>query len=208
MYESREPVTETDPAAAAAGVVAWLGARDQVERELRDAVGGQASHRDDTLARMADVLQATAHGLGQEAAAVWAGVPVRVLESWLRRDPAFASAVRSAAALSAAHGLRPGGEATPAMVRVVIAALGQGVTWPAAARAAGLTPYRLRQLWKASPVLVALVDAARRTRPRKSKGYVPAAYWPRRAGWAANAYNYRLVQLDDPALPVPHAQDT
>ncbi|MFI1031471.1 hypothetical protein [Streptomyces sp. NPDC020951] len=181
---------------------------DQVERELRDAVGAPSSHRDDTLTRMADVLQATAHGLGQEAVAVWAGVPVRVLESWLQQDPAFASAVQSAAAPATAHGIQSGGETTPAMLRVVLAALGQGASRPTAARASGLSPYRLRQLWRASPFLVALVDAARRVRPRKSKSkeFVPGSCRSRLAGRAQSEYTYRLVRLGAPALLPPHTQ--
>ncbi|MGW6013101.1 hypothetical protein [Streptomyces sp. NPDC055210] len=185
--------------------MAWLGAREQVERDLRDALGGQSSLRDDTLAKMADVLQATANGLGQEAAAVWAGVPGRVLQNWLKQDPAFASALEAATALAAAHGLGTGREATPAMLRVAAVAFIRGADWSTAARAAGFKPYRLRQLVRASPALGALLDAARNARPRKHRNPPRASRRSGVAGRAANEYGYRLVRLDDPALPLPPA---
>ncbi|MFK0172028.1 hypothetical protein ACIQU5_24865 [Streptomyces sp. NPDC090306] len=187
--------------------MAWLGGRDEVDRELSRALGEQPSQRDETLSRMADVLQATAQGLGQEAAAVWAGVPNRVLEGWLRKDPAFAAAVRSAAALADAHGITPGGEPTPAMIRVVLVALSRGTDWPTAARTAGFTLYRLRRLWRTSPSLVQLANTARMARPRLPRGPAPASGRPGPAGRPAREQGYRLVRLNDPAQPPPHPED-
>ncbi|MBQ0854660.1 hypothetical protein J8N05_41600 [Streptomyces sp. BH-SS-21] len=152
---------------------------------------------------MADVLQATANGLGPEAAAVWAGVPGRVLQSWLKQDPAFACALEAAGALATAHGLGTGREATPAMLRVATVAFTRGADWSTAARAAGFKPYRLRQLLRASPALGALVHAARNARPRKPRNPPRASRRSVLAGRAANEYGYRLVRLDDPALPLP-----
>lgn len=194
---------------AAAEVVAWLRAREGMERELGEAAGEKPSQRDATVSRMADVLQAVTHGLGQEAAAVWAGVPPQVLRTWLDQDPAFATAVASAASLADAHGLRPGGPTTPAMVRVAVLAISQGETWQTAARWAGLTPWGFRQLSGTSPVFAAMTRAARKLQPRRSKHFVPTTYRPRRPGRPASRnQGYRLVRMDDPVLkPPPSAED-
>ncbi|WNI20930.1 hypothetical protein [Streptomyces sp. ITFR-16] len=199
MYESRRPDADAVTAATpqAEHAVEWLAAREDVEQVFRATLEGIPSERDERLARMADVLQATAQGLGPEAAAVWAGVPARLLQQWLATDAAFASAVRAASALASAHGLAPGGRRTPAMLRVVVLALSRGETFDAAAGVAGLTPHKLRLLWRASPTLVALVEAARRSRPRTRKSYVPAAYRPRKPGRPSPGTGYRLVQRDD-----------
>ncbi|MFD4539471.1 hypothetical protein [Streptomyces bauhiniae] len=107
MPESRRPVAESVRAAVpqAERVLAWLAAREDVERILRIPLGGLPSERDERLARMAEVLRATAQGLGPSAAAVWAGAPEHLLRQWLERDPEFASAVRAASALAAAQRL-------------------------------------------------------------------------------------------------------
>ncbi|MFE2145648.1 hypothetical protein ACFXA3_28615 [Streptomyces sp. NPDC059456] len=189
-------------AAEAGRVVEWLGARDRVERALESSLGGLPCERDETVSRMADVLQATARGLGPEAAAVWAGVPDRVLQGWLAGDPAFAAALEAAAALAAAHGLEAGGSTTPAMVRVVVLALSRGATWPEALAVAGFAHRSFRRLSDAHPLLAALVEAARRARPRRSKKFVPATYRPRRPGQASPRPNaFRLVQRDDAKAP-------
>ncbi|MFF3559314.1 hypothetical protein ACFYXS_04640 [Streptomyces sp. NPDC002574] len=195
-----EPDDEA-PDGPAARVVAWLTARDVIERDLHDALGGRVSQRDDTVSRMADVLQATAHGMAPEAAAVWAGVPYPVLRTWLEQDPAFATAVTSAAALAAAHGMRPAGAATPAMVRVAVLAISRGENWQSAARLAGFTPWTFRRLCGTSPAFGAMTRAARKLRPRRSKHFVPATFRPRRPGQTAGKeQGHRLVRLDDPVL--------
>ncbi|MEU1618750.1 hypothetical protein ABZ479_15815 [Streptomyces sp. NPDC005722] len=206
--ESDEHVAQ-DSDGAAAEVMAWLRARETVEYELGKAVGEKPSQRDATVSRMADVLQAVTHGLGQESAAVWAGVPPRILQTWLDQDPAFAAAVTSAASLAAAHGLRPGGAATPAMVRVAVLAIGQGATWQTAARLAGLTPSGFRRLLSTSPAFAAMTRAARKLQPRRSKHFVPASYRPRRPGRpASTSHGYRLVRMDDPVLkPQPRDEN-
>ncbi|MDX2701240.1 hypothetical protein PV350_00040 [Streptomyces sp. PA03-6a] len=197
-----------EPDGAAAEVVAWLRAREGMERELGKAAGEKPSQRDATVSRMADVLQAVAHGLGREAAAVWAGVPHRILQTWLDQDPAFATAVASAASLADAHGLRPGGATTPAMVRVAALAISQGETWQTAARWAGLTQWGFRQLCSTSPVFAAMTRAARKLQPRRSKHFVPTTYRPRRPGRpAGRSQGYRLVRMDDPVLKPPPPEE-
>ncbi|MFY4720884.1 hypothetical protein [Streptomyces sp. LaBMicrA B280] len=200
MSESRRPDADLVGKAVpqAERVLAWLAARDEVEEACRDPLGGLPSARDDRMARMADILQATAQGLGPRAAAVWAGVPEQLVQQWLDHDKDFALAVRAASKLAAAHGLEPGGTKTPAMIRVVILALRKGCSWTDAAEIAGIGSSKLRRMWRSSPVLVALVDAARRPRPRTPRTYVPPFYRPRRPGHAAPANGYRLVRREDP----------
>ncbi|WP_260823520.1 hypothetical protein [Streptomyces sp. CS-7] len=200
MYESKRPDVESVKAALpqAEQVVEWLAARDQAEQTIRASLGGLPGEREVRLARMADVLQATAQGLGPQAAAVWAGVPEHLLQQWLANDVDFAAAVRAASALASVNGLEPGEPKTPAMIRVVILAMTGGESFETASEVVGLSPYKLRKLWHASPTLVALVDAARRVRPRKPRAYVPSTYRPRRAGpKPPSASRYRLVQRDE-----------
>ncbi|MEU8488875.1 hypothetical protein [Streptomyces sp. NPDC048641] len=141
MYEIRRPSAESVAAtdSQAEQVVEWLAAREGVEQTLRAPLDALPSERDERLARMADILQATAQGLGPQAAALWAGVPEHLLQQWLANDPDFTSAVEAASALATANGLEPGGKKTPAMLRVVVLALSQGATFEAAARVAGLS---------------------------------------------------------------------
>lgn len=195
MYEPED----TDSGRRAAHVVAWLSARDEVENALREPLGGLPSQQDETASRMAAVLQATALGLGPDAAATWAGVPDRVLHNWLEKDAVFAAAVTSAGELAAAHGAHLPGKVTAAQLRVVVIAVSRGETWPVAARLAGLSTHQYRKLWGASPAMVALVNAARSVRPRKSKHLAAPA---RRRLWPASAdrKSYRLVRRDDPPV--------
>ncbi|MFD8418263.1 hypothetical protein [Streptomyces sp. NPDC059668] len=196
MYEPEGP----ESGRRAAHVVAWLSAREEVEDALREPLGGLPSQRGETASRMAGVLEATALGLGPDAAALWAGVPGRVLHGWLEKDPVFAAAVKAAGELAAAHGPRPRGRVTAAQLRVVVIAISRGETWPVAARLAGVSTHQYRTLWAASPAMVALVNAARSVRPRKVKH--PAAPAHRRP-WPASTdrKSYRLVRRDDPPVP-------
>ncbi|MFD0020233.1 hypothetical protein [Streptomyces sp. NPDC058382] len=195
MYESRRPGTDfvTPAAPPAERVMEWLTAHESVEQAFRAPLDGIPNERDERLARLADVLRATAQGLGPRAAATWAGVPEPLLQQWLATDPEFAAAVRAASALASAHGVEPGGKMTPAMLRVVVVALSKGETFATAAETAGLTPHKLRLLWRESPALVALMDAARRTRQRKPKSYLPTTYRPRKPGRPTPTAGYRLV---------------
>ncbi|WP_037801486.1 hypothetical protein [Streptomyces sp. LaPpAH-108] len=199
MPESRRPDAESvrNALPQAERVMAWLAAREEVGRTLRLPLGGLPSERDERLAHMADVLQATAQGLGPKAAAVWAGIPEHLLRQWLENDRDFASAVRAASSLASAHGLEPGAR-TPAVIRVVLLALSDGMPWGTAAAVAGLSGHRLRQLWRASPTLVALVDLARRARPRGPRTYVPLHRRPRTPGRkpTGQGAGYRLVQRE------------
>ncbi|CAM5726861.1 hypothetical protein SALBM311S_03805 [Streptomyces alboniger] len=200
MFESRRPDDEAVRSVVpqAEHVVDWLAARDEIEHTLRASLGGLPSEREERLARMADVLQATAQGLGPQAAAVWAGVPEHLLQQWLTSDQKFADAVRAASTLAAANAHGPGEPKTPAQIRVVVLALCKGATFEEAAQTAGLRTHQLRRLWRASPILVALVETARRARARKPKTYIPSTYRSRRPGRATPANGYRLVQRDDP----------
>ncbi|MEU8764820.1 hypothetical protein [Streptomyces sp. NPDC048659] len=200
MYEPNEPEprpADTPPDARRAAE--WLRDGGAVERILQDALGGPPDERDVTLARMGGVLQATAQGLGPAAAAVWAGVPPHVLEEWTDRDPAFATALCAARALAAAHGVRAGEQHTPAMLRVLLVALGNGSTDSEAVRLAGFRPQRFRALHRASAALQALVAAARALRTSRRVGYVPSAYRPRRPGRKPPAdRSFRLVRRAAP----------
>ncbi|MFJ9894581.1 hypothetical protein ACIQPR_14810 [Streptomyces sp. NPDC091280] len=197
--ESRRPGAEAVSAAVprAEQAVEWLAARGEVEQTFRAALGGLPDERQERLARMADVLQATARGLGPRAAAVWAGVSEHLLHQWLANDADFAAAVRAASALAVAHAGGLGPSQNPATVRVVVVAMSGGVPFGEAADAAGLSTHRLRRLWRASPTLVALLEAARHVRSRRPKVYVPSSYRPRKPGRKRSAGSFRLVRRDD-----------
>ncbi|MFG2951048.1 hypothetical protein [Streptomyces adustus] len=197
MYEPKEAgaVPDRDPLDAGR-VIAWLKDRSAVEHVLETSLGALPSERDATLARMADVLQATAQGLGPQAAAVWAGVPESVVRGWTHEDPAFASALAASAALAAAHGRNQGGPYTPAMVRVLLVAMSRGATRLEAVKLAGFHVKRLRALAKASATLEALLEAARRTRPLPARDAgVRGPGSPRRPGRKSpEPWGFRLVQ--------------
>ncbi|MFE4620445.1 hypothetical protein ACFRJ7_30530 [Streptomyces sp. NPDC056747] len=184
--------------------VAWLKDSGAVEHTLHTSLGGLPSERDVTLARMGAVLQATAQGLGSPAAAVWAGVPEQVLRGWIDEDPAFASALYAARALASAHDVKPGGgQHAPAMLRVLLVAIGNGATTLDALKLADFRERRFRTLLNASSGLRALVEAARRARPARTHGtYVPGSYRPRRPGRKPAApLGFRLVRRDAPDAP-------
>ncbi|MFB7588706.1 hypothetical protein [Streptomyces sp. NPDC056169] len=198
MYEPGESgATPEQGLPEADRVVAWLKDAGAVEHALQTSLGGLPSERDVTLARMGDVLQATAQGLGSPAAAVWAGVPEHVLQGWIDKDPAFASALYAARALASAHEVEPGGgHPTPAMVRTVLVAVGNGATTLDAIKAADFRERRFRTLLNSSSLLRALLEAARRVRPSKTHGtYVPGSYRPRQPGRKPPAPSgFRLVR--------------
>lgn len=202
MSESRRGDAESVRAAVpqAERVLAWLAAGEDVERTLRIPWGGLPNERDERVVRMAGVLQATAQGLGPAAAALWAGIPEHLLHRWLESDQDFARAVRAASSLAVAHGLGPGAR-NPASIRVVVLAIKNGVPWEQAAAMAGLSGHKLRQLWRGSPMMVALVNVARRARPPKPRSYVPFNHRPRTPGrqpsGTGNGNGYRLVRRQD-----------
>ncbi|MEY2242276.1 hypothetical protein [Streptomyces sp. BF23-18] len=199
MYESREaePASDQDPLEAGR-VIAWLKDGGAVERALQSALGGLPSERDATLARMGDVLQATARGLGPEAAALWADVPEPVLKGWIDKDPAFAAALYGATALAAAHKVKQDSQPTPAMLRVLLLAMSNGATKRDALKPAGFQESRLRALVKASSPLKALLDTARRARPPQVRhAGVRGPGRPRHPGRKApEPWGFRLVQRD------------
>ncbi|MFB7330912.1 hypothetical protein ACFC00_04625 [Streptomyces adustus] len=197
MYEPKEagPVPDQDPLDAGR-VIAWLKDRSAVEHVLETSLGALPSEHDATLTRMADVLQATAQGLGPRAAAVWAGVPESLVRGWTDKDPAFAAALAASAALAAAHGRNQGGQYTPAMVRVLLVAMSKGATRLEAIKLAGFHVKRLRALVKASSPLEALLETARRARPLPARDAgVRGPGQPRRPGRKSpEPWGFRLVQ--------------
>ncbi|MFJ3778252.1 hypothetical protein ACIPX0_41875 [Streptomyces sp. NPDC090075] len=199
MYDSKRPVDQAteETSVQPDRVVQWLTSRLEVEQALQAPLGAVPRERDDRIARMADVLQATAQGLGPAAAAVWAGVPEHVLDNWLANDRGFSAAVETAAALAAAHGLRQDNSPTPAAIRVMLVALSSGTAGRTAAELAGFTAHRFRQLRKSSPALAALADSARRARPHRPAHFVPNSRRPRRPGEARTGTSFRLVLRDD-----------
>ncbi|MEV1047802.1 hypothetical protein [Streptomyces sp. NPDC049916] len=201
MYQSRKPHAESVMAAApqAEQVMGWIAATGEVERTLRASLGELPSQREERLSRMADIVQAAARGLGLRAAAVWAEVPERLLEQWLANDPEFAAAVRAATALAEAHGLQPGESRTPATIRVVAMAVSGGATFKEAAAVAGISAHKLRQLWHTSPVLVALVDEARRVRRHRPRVSLPPVGRSRTPARTSPGGGYRLVRRDGAA---------
>ncbi|MFF3839142.1 hypothetical protein [Streptomyces sp. NPDC001930] len=200
MYEPNDAdhLAEHEPPDAD-WVAAWFKEGGAVEQELQAALGGPPSERDVTLARMGDVLQATAQGMGPKAAAVWAGIPESVLHGWIERDPAFASALHGARALAFAHGVQTGRQHTPAMIRVVLVAMSNGTTMLDALKVADFREHRFRALLRGSPTLRSLLEAARRARPARRGTYVPGTYRPRRPGRKPPAQGgFRLVRRSAP----------
>ncbi|MFE2297604.1 hypothetical protein ACFXAW_05350 [Streptomyces sp. NPDC059445] len=197
MYEPKEagPAPDQEPLEADR-VIAWLKDRGAVENALQASLGGLPSEREATLARMGDVLQATARGLGSEAAAVWAEVPEPVLKGWIDKDPAFAAALHAAGALAAAHGVRQDERPTSAMLRVLLVAMGNGATKRDAIGLAGFRDSRLRALLRTSSAFKALLDTARRARPLPARGSgVRGPGLPRRPGRKLpEPWGFRLVQ--------------
>lgn len=201
MYEPKEPASREGEHLArepldADQVIAWLRDSGAIEQTLQSALGGLPNERDTTLARMGDVLQATARGLEPQAAAMWAGVPEHVLQGWMEKDPAFAGALYGARALAAAHGVRPGVQHTPAMIRVVLVAMSNGSTRLEATRLAGFRDNRFRVLVGGSSTLDALLKAARRVRPPRGRGV--GTYRPRLLGKKPASGGFRLVQRSTP----------
>ncbi|MFE2247499.1 hypothetical protein [Streptomyces lavendulae] len=206
MYEPKEYGPARVPLSPeAAGVIDWLRTRSTVEQALHSSLGGVPSERDVTLARMGDVLQATAQGVGPQAAALWAGVPEHVVQTWIAQNPAFGAALRATASLASAHGIRQGRQSTPAMVRVLLIAMSNGTTKYEAIKLSGFQHRRLRALVKSHSMLRALLEAARRARPAKARGsYVPGDYRPRRPGVKPPVpAGFRLVRRCAPGTADP-----
>ncbi|MFD5637407.1 hypothetical protein ACFWJM_25155 [Streptomyces sp. NPDC127077] len=197
VYEPKEAeaVPDQDPVEAGR-VIAWLQDRGAVERALQASLGGLPSARDATLASMGDVLQATARGLGLEAAAVWADVPEPVLKGWIDKDPAFAAALYAATALAASHGVKQDKQPTSAMLRVLLVAMSNGATKLDAIELAGFRDSRLRALARASSTFKTLLDTARRARPLPAReSGVRGPGRPRHPGRKLpEPWGFRLVQ--------------
>ncbi|PWK64473.1 hypothetical protein BCL76_115117 [Streptomyces sp. CG 926] len=199
MYEPHTPEPSPPPpphstAGRAEHAVSWLTEGEEAERTLAQSLDDLPNERDDRLARMAALLQATARGLDPRAAAVWADVPEHLVHSWLAQDPAFAAAIEAATALARAHGAQLPGRRTPAAIRVAVLAVSRGADRNTAAQVAGLKPHEFRKLRKASPLLEVLVGAARARRSKSS----PSSYLRRRAGDTAPSGGFRLIQRDNP----------
>ncbi|MGW4698875.1 hypothetical protein [Streptomyces sp. NPDC004285] len=205
MYEAKEtghaPVRQPSDAGR---VLDWLKDSGAVEEFLQDALGEPPDERDVTLSRMGSVLQAAAQGLSPAAAAVWAGIPESTLLAWIDKDPAFAAAWHASRALSVAHGVQPGKQSTPAMIRVLLIAASSGETTNDAAKLAGFRLHRFSALLRTSARFQSLVAAARSARTSRSTAYVPGAYRPRRPGRKPPApKGFRLVRRTAPTDAQP-----
>ncbi|MFE5719620.1 hypothetical protein [Streptomyces erythrochromogenes] len=206
MHDPKEPAPGSAQALAeAAQVIAWLKDRGEIEQTMQGSLGELPTDHEIKLARMGDVLQATALGLTPPAAAVWAGVPEPVLCSWINQDPAFASALSDAAALSFKHRPRSKELGTPAMLRVLLIAMSNGVTKVEALGIAGFPHNRFRLRVRNSSWLKTLLEAARRVRPPRSGiGFVPQSYRPRQPGRRPPLpFKFRLVQREGSDFPEP-----
>ncbi|MEU4353678.1 hypothetical protein [Streptomyces virginiae] len=182
-------------------MIEWLNARSEMEQSFREPLAGLPNERQETMSRMAEALQAAAHGLPPSGVATWAGVSTRLLRSWLETDRAFAEAMTSATQLAAAHGYRPDGPITPAMIRVVVTAISRGEGWLDAARAAGIPTRGFRELWRSRPPFEALMRAAQSARPSRVTPAVPRRRRP--AEQANHHTRYRLVLRDEPSAAPP-----
>ncbi|MFB7454040.1 hypothetical protein [Streptomyces sp. NPDC056194] len=147
MYEPNEPEHAPVHKPTDAGrVLDCLKDSSTIEEALQNALGEPPDERDVTLARMGNILQATAHGLSPAAAAVWTGIPEHTLLTWIDSDPACAAALHRSRALAAAHGIQTGKQHTPVMIRVLLVSLSTGDTTNDAAKLGGFRPHRFRTL--------------------------------------------------------------
>ncbi|MFJ7071669.1 hypothetical protein [Streptomyces sp. NPDC098781] len=177
------------------GVLERLVAQDELDGDLRTALGLGPSLREETLARMAEAVRAAALGLGPAGCATAAGIPERLLRDWQAHNPSFAAAMAGASALARSHS--PGGNGkpgalSPTALRVLLKAIRAGARHSPAAAVVGIPVRALNELRRKRPEVNALVLAARRARPKRGD----------RRGVTAYEHSYRLVRLDDATAAV------
>jgi hypothetical protein len=172
-------------------VVAHLDASEDIDRSLVVALHGNASLHEENALRRADALRGAALGLTAAGCAAAAGISEKLLLTWRARDAPFDAAMTAAQTLARTHALTPGGPITPAGLRLLLRAVGDGSPLGSAAALLGVRSDSLWRLRRANPRVGALVNAALR------RGHSKAGRGKKGRGLKG----YRLVRLDTPPPP-------
>ncbi|MFI5652488.1 hypothetical protein ACIA71_14835 [Streptomyces anulatus] len=177
------------PDAWAEAVVAGLEAGRVAERALTEALRPAMSLKEEKAQRRAEALRAAAMGLGPEGCASAAGVSTRLLASWRADDPVFDAALSAARSLAYVHDVVPDVATNPAVLRVALDAILNGVPFVSAGALVGAKRDAFYRLRRGNPRLGALFGAAQNARRRT----MPPARRKK-----AELKGYRLVRIDAP----------
>ncbi|BAG23537.1 MULTISPECIES: hypothetical protein [Streptomyces] len=172
-------------------VVAGLEAARAAERALGEALRPGMSLKEEKAQRRAEAVRAAAMGLGAEGCAAAAGISERLLASWRAEDPVFDAALSAARSLAHVHDVVPDVTANPAVLRMALDAILDGVPFVAVGALVGAKRDAFYRLRRGNPRLGALFGAAQNARRRTTS--------PGRKK-KAELKGYRLVRLDSPAV--------
>ncbi|MET8660902.1 hypothetical protein ACIQUZ_16030 [Streptomyces griseus] len=172
-------------------VVAGLEAARAAERALGEALRPGMSLKEEKAQRRAEAVRAAAMGLGAEGCAAAAGISERLLASWRAEDPVFDAALSAARSLAHVHDVVPDVTANPAVLRMALDAILDGVPFVAVGALVGAKRDAFYRLRRGNPRLGALFGAAQNARRRTTS--------PGRKK-KAELKGYRLVRVDSPAV--------
>ncbi|MFI1532598.1 hypothetical protein [Streptomyces griseus] len=172
-------------------VVAGLEAARAAERALGEALRPGMSLKEEKAQRRAEAVRAAAMGLGAEGCAAAAGISERLLASWRAEDPVFDAALSAARSLAHVHDVVPDVTANPAVLRMALDAILDGVPFVAVGSLVGAKRDAFYRLRRGNPRLGALFGAAQNARRRTTS--------PGRKK-KAELKGYRLVRVDSPAV--------
>ncbi|MFF2731851.1 hypothetical protein ACFVS9_28570 [Streptomyces sp. NPDC058008] len=187
--------------ASADSLLAALTAAEGVEQDLIGALHRTLSVDEENSLRRADAIRAAAMGLDTAACASAAGVPESLLLSWRAGDPSFDAALSAATAMARAHHLEQNVTSNPAALRVVLAALRDGMTIVEAGALVGMTRDAFYHLRRADSRLHGLIAAARALGRRKER--LPKRRMPASRRRSDAFKGYRLVRLEPPPRSEP-----
>ncbi|MEU4175575.1 hypothetical protein [Streptomyces sp. NPDC026589] len=180
------------PDAWAEAVVAGLGAARAAERALAEALRPAMSLKEEKAQRRAEAVRAAAMGLGAEGCASAAGISERLLASWRAEDPVFDAALSAARSLAHVHDVVPDVATNPAVLRVALDAILDGVPFVAVGALVGAKRDAFYRLRRGNLRLGALFGAAQSARRRTMS--------PGRKK-RAELKGYRLVRIDASTAP-------
>ncbi|MEU8770860.1 hypothetical protein AB0C94_28310 [Streptomyces griseus] len=172
-------------------VVAGLDAARAAERALGESLRPGMSLKEEKAQRRAEAVRAAAMGLGAEGCAAAAGISERLLASWQAEDPVFDAALSAARSLAHVHDVVPDVTANPAVLRMALDAILDGVPFVAVGALVGAKRDAFYRLRRGNPRLGALFGAAQNARRRTTS--------PGRKK-KAELKGYRLVRVDSPAV--------
>ncbi|MFH9138165.1 hypothetical protein [Streptomyces sp. NPDC017524] len=194
---SERPVgdmTGERPDAWAEAVMAGLEGARAAERALTEALRPAMSLKEEKAQRRAEAVRAAAMGLGVEGCAAAAGISERLLASWRAEDPVFDAALSAARSLAHVHDVVPDVATNPAVLRVALDAILDGVPFVAVGALVGAKRDAFYRLRRGNLRLGALFGAAQSARRRTTS--------PGRKK-KAELKGYRLVRIDPSTGPGP-----